>query len=140
MNLLAPALSRARGGAVLDASLYDRFASKYATLTLAQMTEELRGWTNSTPVSQSVAAMARLLDVSLMAQSLSERDRCQAARLSIVLEQIVRRSLPNNAPAITTIEGAYRLLLHYGEAHSPHADVIAWMRAERCRRGMPSLD
>ena len=128
-----------RNADTLDASLYDRFATKFASMELPQMVQELRGWTERTPASQSVAAMARLLDLSIMSEILSPRERRRAARFAVVLEQILRRTLSGDASALTTIEGAYRLLLHYGEANAPCSEVIDWIGTERQKRGLPDL-
>jgi hypothetical protein len=122
-----------------DASLYDAFISKFTVLGLNGMVAELRGWSDATPASRATAAMARLLDLSLLSDSLPPAGRRRAAILAIVVEKIVRSKLRNQHAAISTIEGAYRLLLHFGETHSPCPDVADWIRRERLARGLPPI-
>ena len=132
--------SRIRPGADrIDASLYDACISKFAPLDLDGMVVELRTWTDTIPVSRATAAMARLLDLALLCASLTESDRQRAATLAIVVEQIVRTKLSSQPAAITTVEGAYRLLFQFGEARTACPGIADWIQTERRQRGLPQI-
>ena len=102
------------------------------------MIRELRDSNRARRHSPPTAAMARLLDLSLICPITSPiSPRRRRARLAIVVEMIVRSKLRNQHAAISTIEGAYRLLLHFGETHSPCPDVADWIRREQLTVACP---
>jgi hypothetical protein len=124
----------------LDAGQHDRFAARYARMGCAGIVEELRFWTAETSAGQAVAAMARLIALSLASDNVSDDERRKAAELAVVVEQIVRAKLKGSNAALATVETAHRLLLLFGETYSPNRETIVWMRRERERRGLPAID
>ncbi len=124
---------------IMDDSLYDAFLSKFASYDLEAMVRELRTWSPGTPISRSMAAMVRLLDLAIMSETLTRLGRRRAARLAVVIELIVRSRLDRQAGPLATMDSAYALLLHFGESRTPCPDAIAWILRERQERGLPSI-
>lgn len=123
----------------LDAGQHDRFAARYATMGYAGIVDELRSWTAATSAGQAVAAMARLIALSLAPKDVSDDERTKAAELAVVVEQIVRNKLKGSTVALATVETAHRLLFLFGETYSPNREIVVWMRRERERRGLPDI-